>query len=183
MTLNTLAQKNSFVTTIIGDFNAKSCNWDNIEKITCQFGLHQLMNEPAHLFQNSFSCIDLIFTSQPNIVVKSGVHPSLHPNRHHQIVFAKFNLKVYYPPPYLRKVWHYKEANADLIQRKINNFNWEKAFSNTNINEKVSFFSKTILNVLNNHIPPWFNSQIKSLIENKNKLHKIVEDSNLIVNY
>ena len=37
--------------------------------------------------------------------------------------FAKFNFKIYYLPPYLREVWHYKEANADLIKRAINNFN------------------------------------------------------------
>ena len=133
--------------------------------------------------QNSSSCIDLIFTSQPNIVIESGVHPSLHPNCHHQIIFVKFNLKIYYPPPYLREVWHYKKANADLIKRAISNFNWEKAFSNTNINEKVSLFNKTILNILNNYIPhetiicddkdhPWFNSRIKSLIENKNNIRK-----------
>ena len=193
MTLETLAQKGSFLTTIIGDFNAKSCNWNShdktsfegstIESITSQFGLHQLINKPTHLLQSSSSCIDSIFTSQPNIIVESGVHPSLHPNCHHQIIFAKFNLKIYYPPPYLREVWHYKEANADLIKRAINNFNWEKAFYNTNINEKVSLFNKTILNILNNYIPhetiicddkdpPWFNSRIKSLIENKNKIHK-----------
>ena len=193
MMLETLAQKGSFLTTIIGDFNAKSCNWyshdktsfegSTIESITSQFGLHRLINEPTHLLQSSSSCIDLIFTSQPNTVVESGVHPSLHPYCHHQIIFAKFNLKIYYPPPYLREVWHYKEANADLIKRTINNFNRKKAFSNTNINEKVSLFNKTILNILNNYIPhetiicddkdpPWFNSRIKSLIENKKKIHK-----------
>ena len=59
---------------------------------------------------------------------------------------------MYYPPPFLGEVWHYKQANADLIKRAINNFNWEKAFSNTNINEKVSLFNKTILNILNNYI-------------------------------
>ena len=169
--------------TVIGDFNSKSCNWyshdktnfegSTIESITSQFGLHQLINKPTYLLQNSSSCIDLIFTLQPNIVVESGVHPSLHPNCHHQIVSVKFNLKIYYPPPYLREVWHYKEPN----------FNWEKAFSDTNINEKVSLFNKTILNILNNYLPhetiicddkdpPWFNSRIKSLIENKNKIRK-----------
>ena len=91
--------------------------------------------------QNSFSCIDLLFTSQSNIVVESGVHPSLRPNCYHQIILAKFNLKIYYQPQYLREVWHYKEATADLIKRAISNFNWEKAFSNTNINEKVSLFN------------------------------------------
>ena len=187
---------------IIVDFNAKSCNWyshdktsfegSTIESINSQFGLYQLINEPTHLLQNSSSCIDLIFTSQPNIVVESGVHPSLHPNCHHQIIFTKFNLKIYYPPPYLREVWHYKEANSDLIKRAISNLNWGKAFSNTNINQKVSLFNKTILNILSNYIlhetiicdnkdPPWFNSPIKLLIVNKNK--KIIKDLNLIVNY
>ena len=65
-------------------------------------------------------------------------------------VFAKFNFKIYYLPPHLREVWHYKEANADLIKRAIININWEKAFSN--INEKVSLFNKTILNFLSNYI-------------------------------
>ena len=42
----------------------------------------------------------------------SGVHSSLHPNSHHQVVFAKFDLKDFYPPPYERRVWHYKYANT-----------------------------------------------------------------------
>ena len=57
------------------------------------------------------------------------------------------------------------------------------AINNTNINEKVFLFNNTILNILNNYIlletiicddkdPPWFNSRIKSLIENKNKIRK-----------
>ena len=105
MTLKTLAPKFCFLTTIVGDFNAKFCNWyshdktsfegSSIESITSQFALNQLINEPIHLLQNSSSCIDLIFTSQPNIVIASGVHPSFHPNCYHQIVFAKFNLKIY----------------------------------------------------------------------------------------
>ena len=159
MTSETLAQKRSFLTSIIGDFITKSCNWYSYDKtslggsaiqnITSQFGLHQLINEPTHLLQNSSSCIDLIFTSQPNIIVE----PFLYLNCHHQIIFAKFDLKIYYPPPYLRDIWHYKEANTDLIERTISNFNWEKAFSNTYINEKVSLFNKTILSILNNYVP------------------------------
>ena len=39
---------------------------------------------------NSSLCIDLIFDSQPYLVKESGVHPSLHPNCHHQITFVKF---------------------------------------------------------------------------------------------
>ena len=72
MTLDILAQKNPFLMTTIGDFNAKSKNWyspdktsfegKTIESITSQFWLYQLINEPTHLLENSSSCIDLIFT-------------------------------------------------------------------------------------------------------------------------
>ena len=87
----------------IGDFNAKSTNWcandrtsfegNKIEHITSQFGLSQIINEPTHILDSSSSCIDLIFTSQPELVTESGVHPSLHQNCHHQIIYAKFNLQ------------------------------------------------------------------------------------------
>ena len=94
--------KKFFLMTIIGDFNAKSNNWFShdkisfedcpIQSITSQFGLDQLINECTHSLQNSSLCIDLIFTSWPNIAVESGVHLSLIPNCHHQIVFAIFKI-------------------------------------------------------------------------------------------
>ena len=123
---------------VLGDFNAKSSNYNKnitsnegrkIEAVTSQNGLHQEINEPTHILNNSFSfqlasdvhmkprrhidvhwtshgrliptgCIDLIFNSQSNLLIESGVHPSLYPNCHHQIIFAKFNLDIVYPPPY-----------------------------------------------------------------------------------
>ena len=143
LNLDTLAQKNPFLIVALGDFNAKSGNWYNkditsdegrkIEAVISQNGLHQEINEPAHILNHSFSCIDLIFNSQPNLLIESVVPPSLHPNCHGQIVFEKFNLDLVYPPPYEREIWHYQKANIDLIKRAINSFDWEKAFSNTDI--------------------------------------------------
>ena len=102
---------------ILGEFNAISSNWykhdktsyegSKIEAITSQFGLKQLIQEPTHILSNLSSYIDLVFTSQPNLVMESGVHSSLHENCHHQLVYAKFNLKVCYPPPYEHEIWHY----------------------------------------------------------------------------
>ena len=68
-----------------------------IDGITSTFGLQQKINEPTHLIGDFSSCIDLIFTSEPNLVRESGVHSSLHPNFHHQITYAKLSLKIYYP--------------------------------------------------------------------------------------
>ena len=77
------------------------------------------------------------------MVVNSGVHSSLHANCHRQIVFAKFDLKVYYPPPYKREVWHYQEADAILIRWAIHGFNWKRALSNLNVDEQATVFNRT----------------------------------------
>ena len=55
----------------------------------------------------------------------SGVHSSLYPNYHHQIVIAKVNLEICYPLSYEREIWHYEKANADLICRSINQLPWD----------------------------------------------------------
>ena len=117
LNLDEINKKTAFLTVALGDFNARSKTWFKNEKtsyegseldiLTCSHGLHQLINEPIHLLDSRSSCIDLIFTSQPNFVMESGVQPSLHPYCHHQLVFAKFDLSVYYPPPYERTVWYY----------------------------------------------------------------------------
>ena len=135
LSLDTLCQNNPF---LIGDSNAKPKNWyslgkssherNKIENVTAQFGLQQIIKEPTHVSNTSSSCIDLIFTSQPNLITDSGVQSSLHSNCHHQIVFVKFNLHIVYPPPYLREIWHYREANTRVIRRAIKEFNWERAF-------------------------------------------------------
>ena len=72
------------------------------------------------------SRIDFLFTSQPNLVMESGVHSSLHQNCHHQLIYAKVNLKVFSPSPYEREIWYYQHVNVDLIQRAIGQFSWEK---------------------------------------------------------
>ena len=130
------------------------------------------------------------------MIIESGVHPSLHSNCYHQIIFAKFNLEIVYLPPYVREVWHYKDANTELIRRAINEFNWQRAFLNTHVNEKVDIFNSTILNILSNLIPheflvyddkepPCFNKKIRALIQEKNVAFKNYRNnsSNITLKY
>ena len=191
--LETVSVSNPFLIILISDFNAKCTCWyskDNsttggskLRLFTSQFGLNQIINEPTHITKNSSTCIDLLFTSQTNLVIESGMHSSLYPNCHHQIIFAKFDLRIFYPPPYERNVWHYKQANIELIRRAIDNFDWNRALDNVSPNRQVSIFNDTILNIISNFIPhetiicddrdpPWINSKIKKVIHEKNKEHK-----------
>ena len=149
-----VVQNNPFLVVILDDFNVKSSNWcknditttegKTIENISSQFGLHQMINEPTRILESSSSCINLIFTSQPNLITESGVHPSLHPNSNHQIIFSKFNLEIHYPPPYFRDVWHYQDANTDPVRQAIDMFDWDRAFINTKgVHSKQNYFECT----------------------------------------
>ena len=114
---------------LLGEFNAKSKWWSIndttaeegtiLENLTSLFGMKQLMSDPTQILQYSSSCIDLIFVNQPNLVIDSGIHPSLHQNCHHQIIFCKLNLKIEYSPTYAREVWDYGMAQTGLINRAI----------------------------------------------------------------
>ena len=197
--LDSVALRNPYLIVVLGDFNAQTKGWYSLGKttyegtridgITSQFGLEQLIHEPTHIIGERSSCIDLIFASQPNLVVESGVQSSLHQNCHHQIVFARFNLKVVFPPPYEREVWHFRKANIDHVRKAINGFQWEKSFQNMNVNDMVHLFNRTIKNILRNFIPhetitcddrdpPWINSSIRRLIQDKNEAHNRYKRSN-----
>ena len=186
--LDYIANRNPFVSIIIGDFNARSNNWCSSNKttyegkkldfLTSQCGFKQVISDPTHILESSSSCIDLIFTSQPNAVMNSGVLSSLHPNCHHQIIHAKFNLKIFYPPPYERVVWHYQDANNDRIQRSISHFNWERAFSNKCVNNETALnimtnFISNETKIFNDRKPPWINNKVKTMIQEKNKIYQL----------
>ena len=89
-----------------GDFNAKLSQCydkdssiserNSVGSIMSQFVLHQIINEPTHIFEKLPLCLDIILISQPNLSVELGTQTSLHPNCHHQIIYAKFNLEVIY---------------------------------------------------------------------------------------
>ena len=70
------------------------------EPMAFQYGSHQLINELSHVLENLSSDIDLIFTTQLNLVMESDVHSSLRGNCHYQFACAKFNFNIYYTPPY-----------------------------------------------------------------------------------
>ena len=66
----------------------------------------------------SNSCIDLLVTDQPNLILDSGTRPSLDPECGHQIVQGKINLKILPSPPMERRVRRYDRVNIEAISMK-----------------------------------------------------------------
>ena len=82
-----------------------------------------------------------------------------------------------------RKIWNYKKANTEAIQRAISVFDWDMAFQNKDINEKIKIMNETLLNIFNNFItnkiskfdykkPVWMNREITLLLKKRSKLVK-----------
>ena len=67
--------------------------------LTSNFRLHEIINEPIYTLAKFSSCINLIFTHHPDLVMESQVHPSLHLNFQY-MAYVKFNFKICYPPTY-----------------------------------------------------------------------------------
>ena len=141
------------------------------------------MKEPSHTSGSHRSCIGLIFTSQPDFLVDSGIHPSLHKNCHRQITCSKFHLKHFYPPPYERSIWHYIQANIDLIKKVTDNFDWKKYFWRLWIKYASQYLDWYFFDIMSNFIPnkiilidtrdsPWIKKKIKVLIHDENLVYK-----------
>ena len=104
-----------------GDFNGKSqLGWPEreetpegreIEDMLTSLGLSHVIYQPTN-FQpgKKPSCIDIIVTDQPNIVLDSGTRASLDPFCHHQIIYCKANIRIPPPLPFKRKIWHFNRA-------------------------------------------------------------------------
>ena len=189
---------------ITGDFNCRNSNWyledpvtpqgNRVEDLTSFYGLNQLIKTPTHLLQNSATCIDLVFTNQPHLVMESGVHSSLSSTRQHEIVFAKLNLKVEYSPPYELVFWDYSRAEKVSVNRAINAIDWEELFANKPVESQMSGLNNLLLNIYSNYIPnktvlcddkdpPWMTNGIRAVIEMKNNAYEEYIRSGMMHNY
>ena len=133
---------------------------------------------------DSKSCIDLILTDQPNLVIESGVHPSLHEHCHHQIVYGKLSVSNIARPPYTRRIWHYDKADFVAIMKSIEMFNWREHLDKIKRpNEQVKLLNEVLLNIYSNFIPnqiktiqprklPWITQAVKRFLRKKNHAYR-----------
>ena len=93
-----IRNENPYAVFFTGDFNCYSQYWwpdgetsaegNGIEEFTLSLGLTQIISEPTNFEPHKNpSCIDLIFSDQPYLIMESGTRSSLDVLCHHQIIF------------------------------------------------------------------------------------------------
>ena len=126
-----------------------------IEDVFTLLNLSQIISQPTNFLPGiKPSCIDLIVTDQPNLVLDSKTRASLDSRCHHQIIYCKVNFKLPPPPPNERLIWHYNRANIAGIPKSMTNFPWLQHLNlNTDINWQFKTFIDIFLNIMINLIP------------------------------
>ena len=166
-----------------GDTNAEGIKLD---ELFSKLSLSQIIDEPTHFFRDDCapSCIDIILTDQPNLVLDSGVRPSLDPAVKHYITFCKLNFKIPPPPKFTRRIFHYGRAQKEALVRALQDFPWADQLRNeSNPTHQVRLLNKTVLNIVANFVPneektfrpsepPWLTKNIKVWLRKHNKIYQ-----------
>ena len=167
--------ENPFAMFFTGDYNAHSQFWWPDGGTT---------PEGTEIANKNPSCIDLVITNQPNLILDCGTRASLDSYCHHQIIYCKVNFRIPPPPPYERKIWHFNRANTAAIKRSMTSFPWLQHLNiNTDPNWQVKTFTDIFLNIMSNCIPnetkrfiprdpPWITKSLKTMLNRKNRLFK-----------
>ena len=178
---------------IIGDFNWNSLHNQSkskIESICNQFNLVQCIEEPTHFTENSSSIIDLLFVTNKDSILTSGVgEPCLDLSiRYHCPIFGVFN---FLKPKYKsikRKIWQYQNGNYDQLRQNLSEIDWDSNYSDdpdkyaesiTNIiieNVSNTIPNKTI--TINPHEPAWMTLEIKRKIRQRKRYYRKAKRTN-----
>ena len=155
-----LSNINNFYPTcaiFFGDFNAKCSKWCAPDKsntagiepdnITTTSGYNQMIDKPTRCINELSSCIDLIFSSNVDLMKNCGVEQSLYETCHHNIIYGTLNFNIPLLVPYFREIWDYKDPNIECIHKSINNFDWTRAFQNRNRNDQYRISTETLFNI------------------------------------
>ena len=139
---------------------------DNVGKkldtITSTVGYTQIIDKHTHFTNHSSSCIDLIFTSNPSIIVIQALK---------NLSLVAVIMISYMEKVTLESLFHHHTPGLFGIARMLTlqgNFNWKSTFEGKTINKTVQVLSEILKNVLSNFVthkslnfnyrqPPWRN--------------------------
>lgn len=171
---------------LLGDLNCNvfaenDPNTSALMNITTVYGLDQLIKSPTRVTSHSSTLIDLIFSSNLNNIVCSGVsHIGI---SDHSLVYAY--RKIAQPPPCsgpnhisFRNFKHFDTAN---FRSDIQHQQWDMADHNNNPDDMWSQWRKLFSAVCDKHAPlktkrtralrsPWINSEIKKRMRQRDRL-------------
>ena len=176
-----------------GDFNLNIHNVLSNRKINAlcrDLSLTQHISEPTHYTESSQSTLDLIFSSNLDILYKAGVcDPVLDQDiRFHCPIYGLLKTNKTRDHSFTRLIWSFDRGDYTLLKSKALEVDWDMRKSN-NIDTYASNITETISSLAHSAIPnrkvyirpsdpPWFSSGLRSLIRLRKRAYHKAKRSN-----
>ena len=157
-----------------------------------QFLLVKCIEEPTHFTENPSSLIDLVLTSNRNIIISCGVGDTFFPQqvRYRCPVYGILNFSKPKSFSFVRNIWSYDRRNYDMLRVKASSVNWNElqdddinVYAN-NINDTILELSKQCTCIPNKVIrvrssdPPWITNSLKRHIRVRKRLYRKAKQTN-----
>ena len=176
---------------VIGDLNCNLLS-DDYESRACldfctTFNLTQLINSPTRITERSQSLIDVIMTTNKEIVTSSGILTSSISD--HNLIYLLLDLKVPRAKPSYVSIRSYKSYNPTKFLEDLQFVPFHMANFFDDVSDQVDVYGILFLDVLNDHAPiktikikakpnPFVTPEIKELMKTRDNWDKSVMQTN-----
>lgn len=154
--------------------------------------LTQLIKEPTRVTETSSTLLDVIITSNTNLVDSSGVLPC-HISDHY-LVHATLKLKNPKPPPRFVRMRSFKYYDGQQFAADLEQIPWDEVASAEDASEMLDRFNNKFIDVLDAHAPvktirikhrccPFVDAEIRDLMRNRNILLKRARQTRMLVDW
>ena len=177
---------------ILGDFNSDCINDQYYEHyqlldIIQRNNLTQLINEPTRITMTTARCIDLILTSNHEIVSESSVLPPICSDHH--LTRVKLRLKKKTQSKITRTILNYSKLNKETFVEKLAEIDFIDYFTNNTVHNSAMFLSESLIEIakqcmpvkivkIRENSPDWYDESVASLREEKYFIHYLAKQVN-----
>ena len=132
---------------VLGDLNCNllktGLDHDALDELCSSLNLCQVIAEPTRVTQSSTSVIDVIITSNKDLVIESGVTKTCISD--HFLVYCVLNVKVPKPPSFYIHVRSYKNYDPSLFSASVFQALFDNVVHTVDVNGKVAAFNDMFL--------------------------------------
>ena len=175
---------------LLGEFNCNMLTENGLSKtikdLCILFQMRQIIDQPTIINPYSSTLIDLILTSNPEVIVQSGVQPIGFSDHSLVYVVMKGNCRLLEPK--ISTIRSFRSFDADNKTKKLNEVDWENIFSeDVHIDELWNEFKEFFTNLSDKHAPfisvrrkrqgaPWITNEYIALARDRDyhKKKKII---------
>jgi len=153
-----------------------------------QAGFTQLIHEPTRIVNSRRSCIDLIFSLNPNLIIDAGVRPKISDLCDHSPIYATLKYTTTRPKAYKRWVWDFKRGDYDSLRQCLLYAQWNCCYADRDVNTTVNNWMSLFLECIEAYVPHYettirpqdkdfMNSSLRHLMTKRNRLYKQYKQS------